>query len=244
MYVHIEWIRHGMSCANIIKVLNPYSLTKRSELAPDSQLSNIGIEQCNIFNTKYYKRYKKFDLLCCSQLRRAIETAKICFKGTSKKIFVLPYVSEYYPLKILSKNNIPISYEHNLDNSFLKILGIKFENPSVKKFNNIILPMLIYLAKKRNKYIGTKKRPVKIAIVSHQIFINRKTNNKLNNNGIQIEQLEYKNKNIRIINTKTFYNPKSLYFNGKKYIINKKGYINKKDITENMYNNCDNYNKF
>lgn len=249
MYVHIEWIRHGMSCANIISTLKPLSL-HTSKLAPDSLLSNIGVKQSQILNVKFFNKYSKFDLLCSSELRRSIETSEYAFKGIKKEIFILPYISELYLLKSLSQNSIPINKNYHNKNKKLnwdifKVLDInEFKSPNIKKFNKIILPMLIYIAINKNKNIGTKKRPIKIAIVSHQKFIKKKLKTKLiNNTGIQMEQLKFNKKIEKKIKIKTLYNPLSINFKNKNYKLNKKGLINKKDITKDMIERCENRNK-
>lgn len=188
--ITIDWIRHGYSCANAYK--NTYKYTSLiSSLINDPVLTKTGIEQAKKLNEYLSKDTNNFDydIICCSNLRRAIETAAFAFNKNNKeqKLYILPYISEVknpgsylnldkenfaidkeesikYIDLIISKNNLKIKQDYSIYNEFL----IKDEQniiyPNYDKFIKHVLPFII-------KKIGYNKKSYKIGIVSHSHFI-------------------------------------------------------------------------
>jgi len=107
--VFIDWIRHGFSCANAIKMeghVGPKNIIKnvikegnlgdsRGKYAADSLLTDLGIKQAESVNKSYTDRIKEYDLILSSELSRAAETALVVGKNSKvKKIYMVPYISE------------------------------------------------------------------------------------------------------------------------------------------------------
>eukprot|EP00959_Pyramimonas_sp_CCMP1952_P047948 1000996-Pyramimonas_sp.AAC.1 len=95
--VNLHWMRHAFSCANLLEVCNARwkngLVSIRSELTPDPQLANIGVEQAkktgNILHSEVMLRP---DIVLCSGLTRAVETALFAFGPSS------PYKGSVYPV--------------------------------------------------------------------------------------------------------------------------------------------------
>lgn len=106
--IYIDWIRHGFSCANVLKEIGEAGVKNvfkniskgvlgesRAVYAKDSKLSNFGIEQVEEVNKNYENRINQYDMVLCSELTRAVETAMImCKKSNIKIIYMVPYISE------------------------------------------------------------------------------------------------------------------------------------------------------
>lgn len=107
--VFIDWIRHGFSCANAIKMqghVGPKNILKnvivegnlgdsRGVYAADSLLSDLGIRQAERVNNTFFERIQGYDLILSSELSRATETAMIVAKNSKvKTIYMVPYISE------------------------------------------------------------------------------------------------------------------------------------------------------
>lgn len=208
--ITIDWIRHGYSCANAYKegpkqttentylntIKNAYNFLA-STLIYDPVLTKTGIDQATKLGT--YMRSNKsdftYDIICCSNLRRAIETAafanSIANPNTNIKqtLYVVPYVSEVkspganigidyenFPINteeskkyinnVINKNNLNI----NVDWSIFDQEAIKSPKevnlPNYDYFIENILPQLINKTK-------INKDQYKIGIVSHSHFISK-----------------------------------------------------------------------
>src|SRR4051812_20134401 len=73
--VRIDWIRHGLSCANVLTGLNVFF---RGSLAPDAMLTDCGVTQAQQTGDKVLttlNNEQPYNIVVCSQLTRAIETA-------------------------------------------------------------------------------------------------------------------------------------------------------------------------
>lgn len=265
IYIQIDWIRHGFSCANAMSSLDVNTVWsvladwdfKRGKYARDAKLSNIGINQAQVANKKFFSRYKGFDMICCSQLRRAMETAEHLFNGIDKQIYVLPYVNEFRnvfgDMVGASATSIPTDWtlrrsevsKETFNWMFFETLKIKqFAEPSIDNFYRRLMPLIVYFMKKsKGMNIGTENRPLKIAIVSHQRYIRKLLNIKdsINNTGIIGEQIIYdlKKRNIeKSLATKKIHSPEYIIFNGKK-IVYSKGKIAKKYMSKKAIERCD-----
>lgn len=203
MRVNIYWTRHGLSCANALPleghsiledILSLVNLGEsRGDKYPNAPLTMIGVQQCIKSNKKIKKSKKfpnKFDMICSSELLRAIQTASLMYYNPNKLsktnfITILPYVNEYRwritKYLGIDKDNEPqtakktkkrykefkkqISYEKapKLNYNFLKNNFETRTEPSPEKFKEEVLPLLL---KKFNK-----KKEVNIAIVCHRVFM-------------------------------------------------------------------------
>lgn len=266
VYVQIDWIRHGFSCANALSSLSVNTVwtairdleVKRGKYARDAKLTDIGISQAQLANKKFFKRYNSYDMICCSQLRRAMETAQHLYDGIDKDIFVLPYVNEHKhilgALVGAEKTSTPtdwqvrraeVASDARFNWLFFETLKIdKFVEPSVKNFYNRVLPLVIYYLKKnKGVNIGSANRPLKIAIVSHQHYIRDilKYRDNISNTGIIAEQLVYNLKKRVVqksLGQKDVYKPEYIVFNGKKLIYSK-GKIAGKYMSKEGIARCD-----
>src|ERR1700722_9363665 len=87
--IKLCWIRHGYSCANVVRdsigttdIFHwPPSLLPRSTYSPDAQLSNYGVKQAEDAATNSENILDSVNFVLTSELRRAIETALILFKN-------------------------------------------------------------------------------------------------------------------------------------------------------------------
>ncbi len=204
--IYIDWIRHGFSCANAIKVIGGEAGLKgviknlqkgtiqdsRAIYAPDSKLSNFGVKQSVDVNDVFKNRINQYDMMFCSELTRAAETAIIICKNTLiETIFMIPYISEER-LKIsmlMDKDNQasdPVSIKKKLEAEYPNINGYPTLNveyvqkikkiyddnnnhtiPNLDLFNQIVLPNI--LSNLKDKY--PEKIDFHIGIVSHHHFI-------------------------------------------------------------------------
>jgi broad specificity phosphatase PhoE len=98
--INIYWVRHGYSCANYIKKMNevykynPFRLIELTEhtRVPDPKLHIVGREQAQQLAEIFNNEGINTDLICSSQLLRAIETAQTLYNRlntvTNNKIMI------------------------------------------------------------------------------------------------------------------------------------------------------------
>ena len=115
--IETYWIRHGFSCSDVVDIIKheksgnnlvKYGTSEyKSLLAPDSLLSNLGMYESELINDNIYLQQMllKSDIICCSVLSRAIESASIMFQRVHE-IYPVPYVSEN--IKPIVKIKAPI----------------------------------------------------------------------------------------------------------------------------------------
>lgn len=193
--VNLYWIRHGYSCANVVRdtlgsmdILHG-SLLSRSTYSPDAQLADYGKQQVEEAAKNNRNILNKIKVVLTSELRRAIETALILFKNYKDvKIYPVPYINEnrnslleffdldkdnsgmgLEKLKEYLVKNYPEDY-NKLDFKLLSELkGNKKETltADVNKFFSIVLPKFIH----ENQTLFSKNAITNIAIVSHHKFI-------------------------------------------------------------------------
>jgi len=103
--VRFDWIRHGLSCANILPGSSKLDIFSRSNFAPDAALTDCGIKQAQETGKYFIDNLhvdQPYNIIVCSQLRRAIETALNLFNMYNdqdrpiiiNKIYVVPYICE------------------------------------------------------------------------------------------------------------------------------------------------------
>lgn len=261
VYLQIDWIRHGFSCSNALSSLDANTVwsvistweVKRSKYAKDAKLTDIGISQAIVANKKLFDRHSKYDMICCSQLRRAMETAELVFSGINKDIYVLPYVCEIRHLAGrvtgFDKQTVPTDWMIRRAEVVKKFNWLFFETlkidqyaaASVNDFYKRLMPLMVYTLKKQKKLVdlGSERRPIRIAIVSHQRYMRRilDIEEKIGNSAVWVEQMIYNMKKRAVeksIGKKQIYKPEYIVFNGKKVMytgdIIEAKYLDKKSI--------------
>lgn len=195
--VEINWIRHGYSCANVARDKGVWASLNKGNYAPDAALTNYGITQSLELNKELSKSdISRYDAVLASELRRAIETAMYSFKGYSKPVYVVPYISEarnfFAKLLGVDKDNTATDINVIKDEvkdisatetglpevSFKMLEDLRPKNetssPDIKNFFNLVLPEMVRIVRNRDgKY---DKKDFKIAVVSHHHFIENHLN--------------------------------------------------------------------
>lgn len=111
--IDVYWIRHGYSCANLLKTLGKAGVANavkktfkfqgfmsntRGVLVPNTDLSIIGVEQAEYVSDKFRTSdwYPQVDMICASEAVRAIETALLVSRNilNDNSVYILPYTSE------------------------------------------------------------------------------------------------------------------------------------------------------
>ena len=122
--------RHATSCANILNKgfkegstsLGKTKLGKVrlvAEIAPDSMLSSIGVDECNQVHDYLTNKGKdiiiidSFDyLFCCSELIRTQQTMFLSYfdliRSKNIKIMILPWLNEEHAIGGMNKDNLTI----------------------------------------------------------------------------------------------------------------------------------------
>lgn len=190
--INLYWIRHGYSCANVVRdtlgstdILHG-SLLSRSTYSPDAQLADHGVKQVEKAAENNKDILGGINVVLTSELRRAIETALILFKNYNVTIYPVPYINEDRNSLLeffnLDKDNSSMGLEglqkyleENYKNSnkvnytLLKELKNKKGTSSadIDKFFKIVIPIII-----RDPSVHINKNgPTNIAVVSHHKFI-------------------------------------------------------------------------
>ena len=154
--LRIYWIRHGYSCANLLKdkgssggldlLKNLFTTVNfkdsRGLLAPDSKLTDKTLDNiCKITKDSYLSDIKKSHLLCCSELTRSVETAMLLFRNLrTKTLNVIPYISEKRVLNGLmgDDDNLPSTLEKLKSN--IEDLNEYYNRNLKTKCDNLKLP--------------------------------------------------------------------------------------------------------
>lgn len=124
--IFVDHVRHIYSCANTINTFgndqvisnilhdirdsynNKIQVHDKSRITPDAVATNYGKFQGKKFNDNFIDRVNSADILICSELRRAMETAVMAGQNSKhKKVYVVPYVSETQK----TVDNIPLENE-------------------------------------------------------------------------------------------------------------------------------------
>lgn len=100
-FINITYVRHGFSCSNLASSLRDFTKTK-TEYTEDPALTLHGIDKTLKIRSefKHALREKKLypNVICSSELLRAIETALLLFKDEivlhKKSVNVIPYARE------------------------------------------------------------------------------------------------------------------------------------------------------
>lgn len=195
--INLYWVRHGYSCANVVRDtigttdLSRLTLFPRSKYAPDAQLADYGIKQVENAREQNKDILKELKVVLTSELRRAIETALVLFKDRDDiKIYPVPYINEdrneLLELFNLDSDNETMGIEKvttyleeqyptefkKIDFSILNALkGGRTETFSadIEKFFNIVIPHFI---KEKPEFFHDDDT-TNICVVSHHKFIEK-----------------------------------------------------------------------
>jgi broad specificity phosphatase PhoE len=197
----LYWTRHAYSCANYLEEKS-YFTWPGVTLTKDTLLTNTGIEQAKDLNKFLDDKKIKFDIIVCSKLRRAVETALYAFNDADNKqtLYVVPYIGEnrnsFAKVTNIDASNIPsdvgdlnkylngILPGFNIDVNF-GFIG-QYENEDLPSYDNFVKKIVPQL----RKIVG--KDDFTVGIVSHSLFIIENLKEKHN------LILEYKYKNTEM----------------------------------------------
>jgi len=91
--IQIDWIRHGLSCANVMHHHGFLGGIRQGALL-DPDLTNAGFNEAVKAGECLGEARGDYDMVCASVMSRAIETAIGIFQGSRQTINVIPWVSE------------------------------------------------------------------------------------------------------------------------------------------------------
>ena len=191
--LNIYWVRHGYSCANFVRDTEktwynrfPHTFVK------DPKLHHVGVEQAQQLAQDLEQTGVKFDLVCSSQLLRAMETGKklsyILNPTIQDKVLVLPHINE----ELSTHDNIPFRFMNRKYPSFTNnLLGNIVEPLSDYKsfITKVIIPLTNYLSEK----IPEPRDTYNVIIVSHSTFLKSIFDIKLDNCQYIIEKNVFDN---------------------------------------------------
>jgi len=179
--VQFIFTRHGYSCANVLTDLNLGH--KQGSVTPDAILSDYGIVQAKLLNGKLRALNKLInpDIVVCSNLKRAIETAMYIYKDIVETVYPVSFISEIRdPLKFgLDYDNVPSKVDElkvyfkegdpKVDFDILEVFveKIKDQTADFSKFIKYVVPYII----KHIQTVSPNKNHYVISVVSHQHFI-------------------------------------------------------------------------
>lgn len=207
--VNLYWIRHAFSCANLLQKKGIIANLARPIITIDPALTTVGVKQSMALNEAFVdgRIDNTFDIVLCSNLRRAMETAMYAFNKVNTLIYVVPYISEarnpYASALNIDKENAPLTADE-LEKYYLSIadqfdVKVNFDilkeldrdgklAPNYDNFIKISLPKVLALLPENNGY--------SIAIVSHSHFIKQHLSKKypniseVKNTEMWVERLE------------------------------------------------------
>jgi broad specificity phosphatase PhoE len=183
--INIYWVRHGYSCANYVRdnektFFNPFPHTN----VKDPRLHAKGVEEAVKLAEIFKSKNIMFDLICSSQLYRAIQTAQTISDelGIKDKVLVLPQICEEAWKNIKSINtddNIPYRYLYNKLDLVDKLDGLDYSQyyPNYEYFIKYVIAYLrSYLI-----YKYKEEKVFNIVIVTHSHFLKHIFGEKLEN---------------------------------------------------------------
>lgn len=242
----IYWQRHANACSNMLNILGqsgPMGFIKhiiKGQKPPimtiirDSLLSNLGVRQAQVAGMRLIKEVANVQVVFCSNLSRAIETAIYAYPN--KLIYPIPHISELRKDIIFGSNkmNEPLTV-HELMRRFPQKnihwdILMRYKHvikPSFTKFMKEIIPEIIKLGYRQ------------MIIISHGDFIRYKVapgSVRLNNTGVIKHQVEMTKDKYKVFEQKLIYNPTSIIFNGVNIDITHNGL--KKSMTSDMLKRC------
>jgi hypothetical protein len=168
--------RHATSCANIINKGFETGSTSYltfgktrlvAEIAPDSMLSSIGIDECNQVHdyltnegTEITKLQEFNYLFCCSELIRTQQTMFLSYfeliHSNGIKIMVLPWLNEEHYIAGMNKDNLTITLAET-KKRWKKFIEILIEFPILKKLLNYLKSEISVNNKNKSAFIPGNK---------------------------------------------------------------------------------------
>jgi broad specificity phosphatase PhoE len=227
--IELYWIRHGFSCANLLQQQSTFKSYAKNVVTPDAVLASDGESQAKELN-KFVNDTgldKKIDIILCSNLRRAMETALYAFNPSTQSnelekriLVVVPFISE-------ERNIIAKTFNIDKENVSMGFSELKKHYEDLQKKNNNTLKIEVdfsileefikdgvdispnydkfvdtVLPKVISKYKSQVPNLYRFAVVSHHLFIE---NNLNKNHDIKFKIKGYKNTEMWVekINVKT-----------------------------------------
>lgn len=177
MEIQFLWIRHAHSCGNAKSVSTRSNLYKALFLqSRNPQISNLGVVQINQARQALSPNKQtlgdfldhQIDLVCSSDMTRAIETALLLFP--QKIVHVVPFVGEHAFSELARRINLDVE---NQPDSPKKIPRVNYDLYTNKHDRPNFIKFLEKIVVKHwmEKKIHTLEKPFRIAIVSHGNFM-------------------------------------------------------------------------
>lgn len=176
MILNIFFIRHGLSCSNVLHYTHPHASIINT-CNKDPFLSTMGVNQSKKSSVFLAKKIPSFDIVLSSPLIRAIETGLCMFPNNIVEIS--PYICEIRN----SLENIPFSQKKQIDrlsskNESYKQVKFCYNTPGLT--DNNLKKFIKYLL--QNYDVESKN----IAVITHSLFLMKilKTKDKMKNNSV------------------------------------------------------------
>lgn len=200
--MHIQFIftRHGYSCSNYIdeyNKINDIKMDKSQVLDPI--LTDVGILEAMKLN-KFMKQHKITpDIILCSKLKRAIESAAMIYKDVKTCIYPVSFINEISASEPESENTLSCisdiqNYIKTTDISpiidftlsdyldkYLIRNGFRMCDIDIPSFENFIKYIVPFIVKFISRGKINYKKTYRIAVVSHYVFLMKHFNTVLHN---------------------------------------------------------------
>jgi broad specificity phosphatase PhoE len=199
--VTIYFARHANSCSNGIQQYGSFINQWKRLVYKDPPLNNMGVNQ-TIQLAKEIDFSKGIDIIACSTMLRAQETANYLFPKSKKPIFIFPYIKEQGST---AGNQVSTPTEQK---TWLGELSSRFDYRFVVEDSGNFIPRYVeksslseflkWLGEKLPdlcKLMKIKKKHIKIFIVTHSNFLKRFVSvthaDKPYNTGVTIQEYVY-----------------------------------------------------
>lgn len=172
--LNVFYVRHMYSCANYKKKKGSLTFW----LIKDPSLHCVGIEQAKLLGDDFKSSNLKIDMICTSQMFRAIQTGIIMRNQINKNIplRVVRHINE----RGITPDNVPEKFKKITEEDSKKInikIDYNTENKtSFKRFEKNVLPDILNSLTSKEK-----KKEYTIIVVSHSHLLNKRFNKNLDN---------------------------------------------------------------
>lgn len=186
MEINLFVSRHGLSCFNVIGAYDSALMQWKKHVMIDPPLTNWAIGTFNADAPKFdFRKEWKIDGIMCSTLLRAQMTADLMYpanlskKKKKKKIFVVPYISEFSthgggtPSGIENQQKWHAAYSggNEIDYRFVSTTDLYYSKPNYSDFFTWLNKNLPDLLKAMG--IPKTRKVVNLALVSHSVTMEK-----------------------------------------------------------------------